>query len=98
MRELHLLVLWNKARVYEKEIIADLEKNVSIVEKIEVEWSKNKVAENFTRFYGVKLDDTSCKVKECGDGKFLLVTFLMKILNTNLQKHLVVLSTLILTY
>ena len=75
MRELHLMVLWNKARMYENDIIADLEKHVSIVEKIEVEWNKNKVAENFTRFYGVKLDSSSNKVKECGGGKFLLITF-----------------------
>lgn len=75
MKELHLMVLWNKARMYEHDIIEDLEKHVSIVEKIEVEWTKEKVAENFTRFYGVKLDSSSNKVKECGGGKFLLITF-----------------------
>ena len=36
------------------------------------------VANNFTRFYGVKLDNGSFKEKECGTGNFLLILLLDK--------------------
>ena len=75
-KELHLLVLWENSRHKEKEILEDLQKNLKIVECIEVEWTPNKAAENFSRFYGVKLPSRSFKEKECGRGKFLLITLL----------------------
>ncbi|MBR6162438.1 protein kinase [bacterium] len=73
-KELHLILLWQNARYKQKEILEDIQKNLTISECIEIEWSKKNIASNFTRFYGVKLPNHSCKEKECGKGKFLLVT------------------------
>ena len=71
--ELHLIVLWHNARYREKEILEDIQKNLQIVECYDIKWSKDKVASNFTRFYGEKLDNGSFKEKECGTDSFLLV-------------------------
>lgn len=71
--ELHLIVLWQNARYKQKEILEDIKSQVKILEVIEIEWSSNNVANNFTRFYGVKLPNRSFKEKECGRGKFLTV-------------------------
>ena len=53
-KELHLIVLWANARYKEKEILEDISKNLEIVECIDISWTADKVANNFTRFYGVK--------------------------------------------
>ncbi|MCR4881799.1 MAG: protein kinase [bacterium] len=73
-KELHLIVLWQNSRHKEKEILEDIQKNLKIVECIEIEWTPDKVAKNFSRFYGQKLPSRSFKEKECGRGKFLLIT------------------------
>ena len=73
-KELHLIVLWQNARYKQEEIIKDISENLDILECIDIKWSENKVANNFTRFYGVKLDSGSGKEQECGCGNFLLVT------------------------
>lgn len=77
--ELHLMVLWANARYKQEEIIKDLKKSsLQILECIEITWSPEKVSNNFTRFYGVKLTDGSFKEVECGTGSFLLITLLDK--------------------
>ena len=75
-KELHIIIIWQNARYKEKEIIQDIQQHLCISECIEVEWSPENVASNFTRFYGVKLPNRSFKEKECGRGKFLLLTVL----------------------
>ncbi len=72
--ELHLIVLWERARYKEKEILEDIQKHLKILECYDIAWNKNNVAENFTRFYGIKLENNSVKEKECGNGSFLLIT------------------------
>lgn len=71
--ELHLMIIWERARYKQKEIIDDLSNNIKIVEAFEIEWSQEAVSNNFTRFYGVKLPNHSFKEKECGTGKFILL-------------------------
>ena len=73
-KELHLILLWQNSRYKQQEILDDIQKNLKISECIEIEWTKENVASNFTRFYGVKLPNRSFKEKECGRGKFLLIT------------------------
>ncbi len=73
-KELYIIILWSSARYEEKEILEDINKKLKILECIDVAWNKEKVAKNFTRFYGVKLDSGSSKEKECGTGRFLIVT------------------------
>lgn len=72
--ELHLFILWERARNKEQEILADIKKHLKIIECFDIGWNKKLVADNFSRFYGVKLPDNSAKEKECGNGRFLLVT------------------------
>ncbi len=70
--ELHLLVLWEKARVEEARILADVARHVEIVARMELAWPGDPV-DCFGRFYGAKLAEAAGKVKICGGGPFLLV-------------------------
>lgn len=67
------MVLWEKSRDKEKEILADLQNSLEILETYDVAWTPDRVAENFSRFYGVKLGSRSAKERECGRGRFLLI-------------------------
>ena len=71
--ELHLFLLWEKARTKEAEILSDLQQQLALVGCYDVSWSPKQVSANFTRFYGQKLGKGSFKEKECGSGPFLLV-------------------------
>ena len=62
--ELHLIVLWANARYKQDVIVADIEKNLEIMASYDIHWSCDKVASNFTRFYGVNLPKNSHKEKE----------------------------------
>ena len=74
--ELHLMVIWERARSKQSEIINDISQYLKIVDAYEIEWTKGQVASNFTRFYGVKLPNRSFKEKECGIGPFVLLILL----------------------
>lgn len=71
--ELHLFIIWENARIKEKEILEDINKNLEIIKVYEVEWSKEKFSNNLSRFYGTNLPKDSAKEVHCGNGKFLLV-------------------------
>lgn len=71
--ELHLMVLWENARSHEQEILADLPQHITILRAFDMGWTPERVQENYTRFYGVKLDSASGKAAECGGGRFLLL-------------------------
>lgn len=75
-KELHLFILWEKARGKQTEILNDIRQHLQILECYDIRWNKNKVSENFSRFYGQKLDSAKTKEKHCGGGRFLLVTVL----------------------
>lgn len=72
--ELHLLVIWANARHKEKEIIEDIKKNLTIVGAYDILWTPDLVKANFSRFYGVKLEDSNYKMNRCGKDRFLLLT------------------------
>lgn len=74
--ELHLIILWANARRMQREILDDLNNTpaLTLLECYDVQWTPQEVANNFTRFYGVKLDSGSFKEQECGTGGFLLIT------------------------
>lgn len=76
--ELHLIVLWQNARYKQQEILNDIKENLAVLECYEIAWTPDKVANNYTRFYGVKLDSGSGKEQECGTGSFILITALDK--------------------
>ena len=70
--EIHLIVLWEKARVAEKRILDDIPKHVEIVRTLELEWPGDSCVA-FQEFYGTYLPDPSRKVRDAGSGKFLCV-------------------------
>jgi hypothetical protein len=71
--ELHLFVLWSRARKRETEILDDIRSTFRVVDVMEVTWSRRGFAENLTRFYGQKLPHGSRKQLHCGSGPFLVV-------------------------
>lgn len=71
--ELHLFIIWENARIKEKEILEDINKNFEIIKIYESQWSKEKFSNNLSRFYGTNLPENSDKELHCGNGKFLLV-------------------------
>lgn len=66
--ELHLVVLWERARRKETEILADLQKDFTVLATYDISWSPESVKENFLRF-----TPGGYNVRECGAGRFLLV-------------------------
>ena len=73
MSEYHLFILWEKARVLEQRILDDIRLHFSIISTFEIEWSKEHVSDNFSRFYGTNLPPNSGKEQHCGSGPFLLI-------------------------
>ena len=72
MKELHLIIIWEKGRTAQERIIADIQEHFIILKRYEIEWSRELVANNFSRFYGTHLPPDSFKEVECGTGAFLL--------------------------
>ena len=73
--ELHLFVLWEKARRVESRILEDLgrQADIEIVGKWELSFS-GPAAEAFPVLYGTKKPlDGRLKARKCGDGVFLLI-------------------------
>ncbi len=71
--ELHLFIIWEKARSYENQIIEMINENLQIVKTYNITWSPYLVSRNFTRFYGQKLPSNSEKELHCGKGEFKLI-------------------------
>lgn len=71
--EMGLMIIWNKARSYQDEIINDVKKRFTIRNIFEIEWNKELFSDNLTRFYGENLPKNSFKEKHCGNGPFLLL-------------------------
>lgn len=73
MSELHLFILWERARYQQEKILDDIREHFSIVKLYEISWTPEMVSSNLTRFYGENLPSHSDKEQECGVGPFLLV-------------------------
>ncbi|WP_019559141.1 glycosyltransferase [Caldimonas manganoxidans] len=69
--EHHLMILWEHARPKQQRIIDDVRRRMQILAAFEVQWSKHRVSENFSRFYGQNLPPGSFKEDHCGRGPFL---------------------------
>ena len=72
-QEVHLFILWEKARIKEEKIIEDISCNFEILRIFEIEWSKENFSKNLSRFYGENLPKNSNKEKHCGNGAFLVI-------------------------
>jgi len=92
--EIHLFIIWEKARRKTDELFNDIGKNFEIRDVYEIKWSSNNFARNLKKFYGVTLPDPYRKIEQCGTGPFLLVIVIDKkskhdIRRTSLGKQLV---------
>ena len=74
-RELHLLIIWDKARNKEKEILDNISNNFELVEIYKIKWDKKKFSKNLSSFYGSNLPPKSKKELHCGNGEFIVATF-----------------------
>ena len=70
--ELHLFVLWEKARFAEKRILADMARELEIVCTREQRFEGDPMR-SYRAFYGPALPDSRRKLDTCGGGAFLLV-------------------------
>ena len=70
--ELQLFVLWEKARFAEKRILADIARSLEIVCMRELRFEGEPML-RYRQFYGPALPDARRKLRECGNGPFLLV-------------------------
>ena len=71
--EIHLFVLWPRARRIEERILEDMGKNVEILAKIKTSWPKGMAPdEGYLKFYGPGLPDAAGKAKRAGVGEFLI--------------------------
>ncbi len=71
--EIHLFIIWENARSIENRILADISEKFTILKEYEVQWSKNKFAENLSRFYGTNLPANSRKEIHVGTNPFLAI-------------------------
>lgn len=72
-KEVHLFILWEKARSEESRILNDIKTRFSVLDIYRSAWSDQYFSENLSRFYGESLPDRSFKERHCGRGEFLAV-------------------------
>lgn len=72
--ELLFFILWEHGRHKEKEILADIGRNFDILECFDILWSPNLATSNFCRLSDLGLRLERRHIKECGIGRFLLIT------------------------
>ena len=72
--EVHVFLLWSKARVQEDRILTDLAERFRILDVVDVVWTEGRLfAESLSRMYGEALPPGSDKELHCGSGPFLVV-------------------------
>lgn len=69
MEELHLIVLWEKARAFEDRIVEDIRRHVRVVASFTETWPCDP-RNGYARFYGAKAALAAGKVESCGGGAF----------------------------
>lgn len=73
-KDLHLVVIWSKARVKEREIIEELQQHFNVLGCFDTTWSKEHLDDNFHRIYDVApTGGKAGKRKEVGDKAFMVV-------------------------
>ena len=72
MDEVHLIVLWEKARAHERRILDDIRRHMTVVAALPQRWPGDP-QKGFARFYGAKAALARSKAKSCGGGEFLSV-------------------------
>ena len=70
--ELHVFIIWKKARDMTEDILSDLKKKFELLQVYEVNWSSEFFSDNMSRFYGVNLPPGAFKADQHDFGPFLL--------------------------
>ncbi len=71
--EIHLFIIWEKARNLQEKILNDIALHFTILKQYEIMWTPKLVASNYTRFCGTRLgDNLAWKMDRCGVGEFLV--------------------------
>jgi len=73
MSEIHVFIIWEKAREKETEILSDIKKNFKVLQIFEINWSEEEFERNLLRLYGNNLKKASSKKNVCGSGSFLFI-------------------------
>ena len=73
MSEIHIFIIWNKARKKESEILRDMKKRFKVLQIFEIYWSEQEFERNLLRLYGNSLKNSSSKKNVCGSGPFLFI-------------------------
>lgn len=73
MSEIHIFIIWNKARKKESDIITDIKKRFKVLQIYEIHWSEQEFERNLLRLYGNSLKNSSSKKVVCGNGPFLFL-------------------------
>ena len=68
-----LFILWEKARVKEKEIMFEIESNFRILKKYEIQWSREKFCNNLSSFYSDDVYHRPDQERMRGTGSFLAI-------------------------
>ena len=71
--EIHLFLLWEKSRVYERKILNYIESNFNIINVTEITWSEKYFNSNLSRFYGENMPKGCHKEVHCGKGPMLAI-------------------------
>ena len=71
--ETHLFIIWEKARKNKDKIFEQIKKKFKIYEVYEISWNSSDFIRNLKKFYGVTLPDPERKIRQCGNGSFLLL-------------------------
>lgn len=72
-KELQVFLIWDKGRVKEQEIIADIANKYQILQVFEISWNPKYFPANITRFYNKNMRGGYSKTKQSGTGKFLFL-------------------------
>lgn len=71
--ELHLFIIWSKARYIEDKVLKDIRHNFEVVDLFDLRWSRSLFSNNLSRFYGETLPVGSHKERHCGIEPFRVV-------------------------
>jgi hypothetical protein len=71
--EIHVFVLWERARRSEQRIVRDLARRFRLLDVVDLHWSEGTAARHFTRLYGQPFPPGSPKLIDCGTGDPLVV-------------------------
>jgi len=75
MSEIGLIVIWANYENETDKIKKQLLEKFQILEEYKIEWSQNKIYQNFYRLYGDRLSTSSIKEKNSNQSTFTLIVF-----------------------